>query len=214
MQFRKVQLTPKHCGAITEFSRNMLLQSSPDIEALVRADFAAILAEAVDDAAINGAGGTEPTGILQTVGIQTASLASLTWPAILGMLEKIDTANGSATAFLTHPKVVSALRSKLKEAGDAGAGYLMNDAGNLAGYPLAASNLVPVVDDTVDTSSLILGNWSDILIGYWSAFDLLVNPYESTAYSKGNVLVRGMLTCDVAVRQPQNFVVADDVAVA
>ena len=32
-EFDKVSMTPKHVGAITEFSRNMLLQSSPDIEA-------------------------------------------------------------------------------------------------------------------------------------------------------------------------------------
>jgi len=35
--FNKVQLTPKHAGMITEFSRSTLLQSSPDIEMLLRA---------------------------------------------------------------------------------------------------------------------------------------------------------------------------------
>src|SRR5207247_2837557 len=33
--FESVQLRPKHVGAITEFSRNMLLQSTPDIETLI-----------------------------------------------------------------------------------------------------------------------------------------------------------------------------------
>lgn len=212
MQFRKVQLSPKHCGAMTEFSRNMLQQSSPDVEQLVRNDFAAVLAEAVDKAAINGAGTTEPVGILQASGTQSQSLATLSWANILAMLEKIETSNGSATAFLTHPKVITALRKTLKESGLPG--YLMDDNRSMAGFPVAGSNLVPVVDSTTDTSSLILGNWSDVLIGYWSAFDLLVNPYSETAYSKGNVLVRGMLTCDVAVRHPENFVIAEDVAVA
>lgn len=47
---------------MTELSRNMLLQTSPDLEALVRSDFAAILAEAIDKAAIVGGGVNEPTG--------------------------------------------------------------------------------------------------------------------------------------------------------
>jgi hypothetical protein len=45
--FTKVSMAPKHAGALTEFSRNMLLQPSPGIEELVRDDFAKILAEAV-----------------------------------------------------------------------------------------------------------------------------------------------------------------------
>src|SRR5690606_26582066 len=40
MELRKVQMSPKHVGALPEFSRNMLLQTSPDIEQLIRADFA------------------------------------------------------------------------------------------------------------------------------------------------------------------------------
>ena len=38
--FTSVQLRPRHVGAITEFSRNLLLQSTPDIETLIRGDFA------------------------------------------------------------------------------------------------------------------------------------------------------------------------------
>lgn len=39
-----------------------------------------------------------------------------------------------------------------------------------------------------------------------------MNPYSETAYSKGNVLVRAMATVDVAIRHPESFVVASDVA--
>ena len=60
-------------------------------------------------------------------------------------------------------------------------------------------------------SALIYGNWADLLIGYWSAFDVLVNPYESTAYAKGNVQVGAMLTCDIAVRYPESFAAAKDI---
>jgi HK97 family phage major capsid protein len=212
-QFSKVQMTPKHCGALTEFSRNMLLQSSPDIEQLVRADFAAVLAEAIDGAAIAGGGGDEPTGITGTSNILTGSLATPSWGEVLAIIEEIETADNMGSAWLTHPSVVRLLRSTLKESGDAGAGYIMESANQLAGYPLASSTQVPRVAGSPDTASAIFGNWSDLLVGYWSAFDLLVNPYESTAYSKGNVQVRAMLTADVAVRHPESFVVADDAQV-
>ena len=214
-EFTKISLTPKHCGALTEFSRNMLLQSSPDIESLVRRDFAAILAEAIDAAAIVGGGSNEPDGLVTLAGtsaVSTGTLAGPTWAQVLTIIETAETDNATANAWLTHPSVVRKLRSTLKESGDAGAGYLMDAPGALAGYSLASSTLVPSGGSPA-AGTIIFGNWSDLLIGYWSAFDLLVNPYESTAYSKGNVQVRAMLTTDVAVRHGESFVVVDDVPV-
>ena len=60
----------------------------------------------------------------------------------------------------------------------------------------------------------ILGDFSQVILGIWSELDLLVNPFAETAYSKGNVLIRAMATCDIAVRHPEAFVVAEDVVIA
>ena len=48
-----VSMIPKTIGALSKFSRLMDLQSIPDIEQLIRADFVALLADAIDAAAIN-----------------------------------------------------------------------------------------------------------------------------------------------------------------
>ncbi len=216
MQFGKVSMTPKHAGCLTEFSRNMLMQTSPDIEALVRDDFAKVLAAAVDRVAIKGGGTSEPTGILGTSGIGSVDMsAGATWAKVLEFIEAVESDNAEGTAFATTPKVVKLLRSTLKVADDAAAGFIMEGPRQLAGYPVAVSNLVPAnLGVGTDLSALIFGNWSDLIIGYWSAFDLLVNPYESTAYSKGNVQVRGMLTMDLAVRHPESFAAAQDITTA
>ena len=47
-QFEQVTLTPRHVGALTEFSRQLLQQASPDVEQLVRNDMALVIAEALD----------------------------------------------------------------------------------------------------------------------------------------------------------------------
>lgn len=224
LSFHKVTMTPKHAGAMTELSRNMLLQTSPDIEALVRSDFAAILAEAIDKAAIVGGGANEPKGILSTSGIGDIAIGTnggtLTWDKILDLVGVVEDAEvpTAGCAFLTHPHVMKQCRKTLKVTGDATAGFLMDSRDTLDGFRVARTSLVPN-DLTKGTTTskcapLIFGNFSDLLIGYWSAFDLLVNPYESTAYSKGNVLVRAMLTCDMAVRRPQSFAAIRDVVVA
>src|SRR3546814_3350175 len=90
-------LTPKHAGGVTEMSRQLIMQSSPDVEQLIRDDFAAVLAQAIDSALIKGGGTNEPTGVLSTVGIQTANLATLDWANVLAMKAKAELANADAS---------------------------------------------------------------------------------------------------------------------
>jgi HK97 family phage major capsid protein len=217
----KVTLAPKHAGGIVEFSRNMLLQSSPDIETLVRRDFAQVLAAAIDSAAIAGTGTNQPTGILSTSGIGdvpggTAGLAP-TYANISALIAAVATANalGANMAFLTNSKVTGKLRTTLKSAADTSSNFILTERDQLLGYPLAETNLVPsnLVKGASGAicSALIFGNFSDLLLGYWSELDILVNPFESTAFSKGNVQVRAMSTVDVALRHPLSFAATKDI---
>lgn len=217
MAFDQVTLTPKHVGARTEFSRNMLLQSTPDIEQLVRRDFAAVLAAEVDRVAINGTGvAPEPLGVLNTPGIGSIAIAAnggpLTYDAIVDLMGLIDDAYAGtgSLGFVSNRKVKRAVL-KLKDTTGlpVGADVIFQNT------PQAYVNTVPsngTKGSGVGLSSLIFGDWSDLLLGYWSEFDLLVNPFESTAYAKGNVQVRGMITMDVAVRHPTSFAAIKDIA--
>ncbi|MDZ3836823.1 MAG: phage major capsid protein [Rhodospirillales bacterium] len=212
-EFDKVSLAPKHCGGIVEMSRNMLQQTSPDVEQLVRSDLAAVLARAIDKAAIAGTGGTQPVGILGTVGVGTVTWAA-TWAKVLefvAAIENADAAQGSL-AWLTHPSVLPTLANTLKVTGDAGGGWLADAPDRMAGFPLLTSSLMPTdLGVGNDKTALVLGAWSELVLGYWSELDILVNPYETTAYSKGNVQVRAMATVDVAVRHPEAFAAAVDI---
>ena len=66
--------------------------------------------------------------------------------------------------------------------------------------------LCELFDTTLNTDEhgLIYGDWSELLIGIWSEIDILVNPYETTAYSKGNISIRAMATVDTGLRQNSN----------
>lgn len=208
MTFGTKTLTPKHVGSLAEMSRQLIQQSSPDIEQLIRDDMAFALAQAIDSAMILGGGTAEPTGILATVGIQTSSLATMSWPNILAMLEKIELANGTAGAWITSPQVKKILASTLDDAGVPG--YILKD-GRAAGLPFHSTKQVPLKTGTPNKGRLILGDFSQVMLGIWSELDILVNPFDSVAYARGGVLVRAMATCDIALRHPEAFVVADDI---
>jgi len=204
-----VTLSPKHAGGVTELSRQLIMQGSPDVEQLVRDEFAAMIAQAIDGALIKGGGVNEPKGVLSTVGIQTGTLAALNWASVLGMKLKADSVNADAVNWVMNAKAAAKFAGTEKSNGTGI--YLMGDDGKIAGLPAYVTNQVP--DVAIDSAFAILGDWSQVMLGIWSEIDLLVNPYAETAYRRGGVLVRAMSTVDVAVRHPEAFVVASDVAI-
>jgi HK97 family phage major capsid protein len=212
-----VTLTPKHAGGITEWSRNMILQASPDVEMLCRNDMSLMLGEALDIAAINGSGtGAEPRGVLNTSGIGSVALGTNGGPATYASLVDLRGAVAAANAetpscaYMTNTKV----RTTLEKMQDSTGLPIGLDRLFPTGSTKAFSNIVPsnlTKGTGTNLSAVLYGNWSDLLIGVWSELDILVNPYESSAYAKGNVSIRAMMTVDIAVRHPESFAAIKDV---
>lgn len=201
MAFESVTLSPKHVGGITEMSRQLIQQSAPAIEGLVREDLSHAVAAAVDAAIIAGTGTDgEPLGIIGRTGVQTADMPA-TWADVLAIEQMLAAVNINPTGWYTSPAVMTALRGILK-ASTAGSDYIAG-RGTIGDLPAASSNAAP-------TDTAILGDWGQVLLGQWGAVELLVNPYAEAPYRRGGVLVRAFSTVDVAVRHEEAFVVATE----
>jgi HK97 family phage major capsid protein len=75
-----VRLEPKHVGALSALSRQLILQANPAIEQLTRDDFAQVVGLAVDKALMHGtAVANQPVGILATAGTPPCSIPKPTW---------------------------------------------------------------------------------------------------------------------------------------
>ena len=201
-EFRQVKLSPKHVGARTEVSRNMLLQSSPDIEQLVQSDFAAVIARAVDQAALNGAGGDEPTGILNRTGVSEVTPFDATWAKIQELIGTLEDADAEGNAFATTPGVVRTLRTTNRVDAEPEHGFIMESRDMLDGYNVARTTHMAA-------DKLLFGNFADVLIGMWGGVEILPNPYAQGSYEKGNVQYRIIQTVDVNVRRPESFAFGD-----
>ncbi|MEM7687796.1 MAG: phage major capsid protein [Pseudomonadota bacterium] len=209
--FDNVTMSPKHVGALSEFSRNMLMQASPDVEMLLRSMLARNVALAIDAAAIQGGGANEPNGVLETAGIATQAYTTDLFTTNAEMIAKCDIANVAEArrAFLTSNTIKKI--ASLQKDGD---NKPMGIAPIFHDEAVTFSNQVPTDLGDGDDHAHIYGDWSELLIGLWSELDILVNPFESTAYSKGNISIRAMATCDIAVRHPLAFVAATGVDAA
>ncbi len=220
--FDSVPLQVKHVGAITEYSRNMLLNATPDIDALLRSDLMRALAVEIDRAGLAGTGdGIQPRGIVNTLGVTKVPFGgTLSWQNVLTLASTPDSLNVplSSPGFVSTPKFRAKAMQTLSAPGVASQ-FIMDSLDSLAGSPFAATNILPVRPATTGanaqpaTSTLIFGSFSNLLIGVWDALDLTSNPWADSVYRKGSVQIRIIADVDVAVRHPEAFAFADDVGV-
>jgi HK97 family phage major capsid protein len=153
-----------------------------------------------------GAGNT-PIGVIHAPGVISETLTP-TWAQILEFPADIQSANADvgSLGWAMAPDAMKKLRSTVKVA-STDSSMLMEDPNSLAGYPVQTSTILDQAD-TASQSIVIFGAWSQLLVGYWSGVDILINPFESTAYMRGRVLMRVMRDVDVAVRHGQSFAYA------
>ena len=227
--FDQVTMSPKQLGARSQYSRLMLQQGTPDIEAVVRNDLARVMALGMDSAAISGSGSAgQPRGILNTSGIGNVPMgtngAALTNLDTFVDLERaVDVANAlnGSLYYMTNSRVMATAK-KLKDTSGRPlwtpdyANTTIGTAGGLNGYQMVSSNQVPsnlTKGTGTNLSALLFGNFNDLLIGMWGGLEILPNPYGA-GYNAGSVDIRSMQTCDVAVRNAVSFAAATDIIAA
>ncbi len=199
-QFDQVTLTPRTCGAFTEISRQLRLQSSLDVEALVRADLMTALAETIDLAALYGTGANgQPTGISNQAGINTPTAFAAvnpTYPEVVAMETPVATANAlmNRLGYVLRADMRGALKTAEKATNTAV--FIWEPGNTLNGYPTGVTSQVTAGD-------LFFGNWADLFVALWAGLDLLVDPYTGSAAGRTRLVAHQSV--DVAVRHPESF---------
>lgn len=224
--FDQVPLTPKTVGTFTDFSRRLLLQSSLDVEAFVRAELAIALAiYGIDYAALNGSGsGDQPTGLFNASGVGAVVMgdngAAPSWAKVVEFETAIANANADvgAMAYLTNSKVRGSLKTTEKFTGSGKEIWQpgrdsRNGIGEVNGYDAYVSNNIGSAYTKGSSagicSGMAFGNWADLLIGMWGGLDLMLDPYANA--TSGGKRVVALQDCDIAVRHPGSFAISKDI---
>ena len=197
-----VSMSPKTLGAFTDVTRQLMIQSSIDVENLIRNDLAQSMAIAIDDAALEGSGSSgNPTGITNTSGINSVSLSSAAAPTFAEMVSmetsvRVDNALMGDLAYIVHPTNYGTLKTTEKATNTAQF-VAVNDEIN--GYKV-------VVSPQLTANNYVFGNFDDLLIGMFGGLDIVVDPYSNS--SSGTVRIVALQSVDVAVRHAVSFCAA------
>jgi HK97 family phage major capsid protein len=199
--FDDVSLTPHHDGCITTVTRNMLQQANPEIEGIVRSDLALKLANDVDKTAIAGTGvAPQPLGIVTDASVPVLTAGPITYNSLVDLIGTVASHNAlqGSLAFIGDTNVMSTAW-KITD----NYGHPLGDQLLYHNYPTYWTNLASFA--SAPTDPIVFGNFADLILGFWSELDVLVNPYAESAYSVGNVQIRAAMTLDIQKRHPLSF---------
>jgi len=214
--FAQVMATPKRLAAQTAYNKQLLAQSTLDVEALIRDDHVRIIALAKDLAGIQGTGGVQPRGILNGPTTDSTgggnNITSLTWGTQatranqLAFMAAIQTANADlgTIQWLTNPTVRAKWQS-IPQVPNYPV-FLTNDEGMSIGYPTPITNQISTTGTYANRT--ILGAWGQAMFCDWAGYDIVVDPYSQAA--KNQVVVTVNLMTDFIVRHWPSFAISTD----
>jgi HK97 family phage major capsid protein len=236
--FTQIALIPRRLSAGTIYSRQLMIQSSPDIEGLVRSDLAEIMAAELDRTALWGTGiNNTPTGIYPRTAGRRFEFGNL--PLYNGYINGIvilddEKVNITSGAWLMNPRSWGAGigTPKFPTAGSTPVIDLTPfggpSGGTIMGYPVYKTQQIPNVDRLpapgipgvppntgasylpypMFDSRVFFGSWNQLLIGSWAGYEVIVDPYTLAANAQVRVVV--LQFADINVRYDEAFTASED----
>ena len=209
--FDRVQIAPNRLAAFIDISKQLMAQSTINVERFAINRLNQALSNALYIAAFSGNGGNI-TGLNGEAGVNTVSfLSSPTWAKVVNLetLIAADDADQGTLKYLFHPRVAGIM--KTIERTSTNGQYLWNGpnagGGQVNGYEAITSTLV--YSPATNVFHGYFGDWSKMLIGQWAGIDLLINPYTKGKEATVEVIVNSWW--DVALERGEAFAIAQSI---
>jgi HK97 family phage major capsid protein len=222
--FDNVSMSAKRATVFTQYTKDLLLQSSLDLEMLVRNDLGAGVAEIIEESGLAGGGVAPiPRGVLNTTGLgstaYTATDATTKSKSLIAMETTVAVANGDNgnLAYIATPEARGMWKATPFLGNTAGTPIWTGTddplAGRVNGHRAFVSNLLPkTLGGGTNEHGCVFGNWASLLLGYWDGLEIIVDPYTRAKEAEYVVVARAYYDC--AVRQPGAFCKLTGVVIA
>lgn len=201
-------ITPQTVGTYVDYSRKLMLQSTPSVEGIVRNDIVQNIARAIDSSVFNGLGHAtynQPVGVASNTSVPSlGGYGAINISGMMYLLGSVLNANvdPASFAFATTPTLYAALKAR-PAIGTTYPTFLVDANDKVGGFPLLFSN-------SISSGYMFAGAWNQYIVGQWGGLDLLVDPYSIS--NKGDIRVRAFMSVDGGLRHPGAFAYATSVA--
>lgn len=214
--FDKEGRTPKRLSVYSDFSKQLIYQSSVGIESLIRDELRKAIGENTEYAFLNGSG-TDPVprGLLNTSGLSAVAIGANggapSYENLIALKKKIKKNNYSSNsmAYLSTSDIEG--RLEVTQKFDGTNGMPVVSGGRMNNFPFLTSNILPedlTKGTSTDCHPIIFGDFSQVLILQWGAVDMIVDPYAKRKEAIIEIQIDSFW--NMFVRRPEAFAVIKD----
>lgn len=197
----QISMSPKTIGATTDITRRLMMQSTPDAEAIVRDDLLKVMALKIDLSAIYGTGSEyQPKGLKNITGINAVDFATTGQPTFAEVVDMetqiaLDDADVDSMSYSFNAAIRGYLKTALKFQA-AGSATIWEQGGTVNGYATNVSNQIA-------TGDVFFGNWMDMIVALWGGLELTVDPYALS--TSGGLRLIALQDVDINFRHVESF---------
>ena len=181
-----------------------LLEDANNLESFIESSLAEQFALGMDNQVLNGTGSSAPTGILNTSGINSVAVSGA-----LANYDKFSDGVGeirkdnfyNPLGMVIHPRDVAAL-DKLKDTTNQ---PLVPPQSYSALNMFQSSQLAIDGGSGSDESNIIIGDFSELLLGMRTELRLEISREAKDAFEKGQVAIRAYMRFGVSIPRPTAF---------
>ena len=193
--FSQVSIAPQRVAAGTSFSKQLLAQTSDDLERFIMADLNREMSLKMDKHIVDvleaGLSYTDDSAGAYSGGASAADFAELA--AMMEMDLRVSNVDPATAKFLLDP---ASLRKFKRAALDAGSGMFAGNDTNIYGYGVVTTN-------QTTAGNIVLGDFRDLCVAEWGGLDIIVDPY--TGAQKNEVKIVANSHLGAVVRRPGAF---------
>ena len=227
--FGQLTLNPHSCASLMPIANRTLRDMTTQAEAMIREDFALSVAEKIDITSLTGDGvGETPVGVINTGSVLTLALGTNgdyfdfeDVDTLESLMDDANTLRGNL-AFVFNPRIKHTLRRKR---------IAMYSGGTSVGpfqiqppsdqqlqewlqYPYHTTTALPrnltKGASAAELTYVLFGNWSDLVVCYWSGLRIDASEHSSDAFEKDQTVLRVIQDVDFGIRKPESFCVVSD----
>lgn len=199
--FDRVTLTAYTIGTEIVMSRE-LAADAPNAVQVIEQTIAAKLAERLDFFGLQGTGSAQPTGLINSSGVNTTSVGTLDYTFLLTALKEVEIDNYQPNALVLSPTSWDILRVLLVAA----------EANHYATAPPAIAALTPFSTNGMTDTDGVIGDFTKFIIGLRQAPMIEVTTDGgNNAFGKHQMRIKITWRGDFALANPTAFTVLDSI---
>jgi len=185
-----VTLQPKRLSAYVDISKQLILQSNANIEAVIRQDLINALNDKLQKTFLGNEAGTstKPAGLFYNA----STIDAVSFANIVAIEQAAEEANVAPTGYIINPAIKADARQAVKAVGQGG---FLFEGGELDGMPTAVTNAA---------KGVLFGNLKDFVIGQWGDVEVVVDQYTRATYGEIRLVINAYF--DGKIRRADSIV--------